>query len=157
MLVIALIANYVFHWETFSRIWISFLFYVGTSSYERRAQFITLEIWNGKVLCSYIFENCDNLWMKRDEVFLFHQGRSQDFDWAREVGKTGAHRILAGQGRLTKREHKLLWGPHNGVRVEKTLKTAFENVSKINYIALVSGHLKDIGYNLNPKYWKVRA
>ena len=83
-----------------------------------------------------IFENCGSLKIKRDEkVFLFHLGRSQD---------------LTGQGKLTKREHKLLRGPHNGARVEKILKIAFENVSKIDYIALVSGHLKDIGYSLNP-------
>ena len=68
--------------------------------------------------------------MKRDKkLFLFHQGRSQDFDEAGEVDKK---------------------------RVQ-TLKIAFENVSKIDYIALVSGHLKDIGYSLNPKYLKIRA
>ena len=56
------------------------------------------------------------------------------------------------QGGLTKRGQKHLRGPHNGVRLEKILKIAFENVPKSDYIALVSGHLKDIGYSLNPKY-----
>ena len=44
-----------------------------------------------------------------------------------------------GLGRLTKKGHKLL----------KILNTLFENVSKIDYIALVSGYLMDIGYSLN--------
>ena len=69
----------------------------------------------------------------------------------------GVARILTVQGRLRKRGQKLLWRPHNWVRVEKILKIAFENVSKIDYIALVSGHLKDNGYSLNPKYWNIWA
>ena len=69
----------------------------------------------------------------------------------------GVARILTRQGRLIKREHRLLRGPHNGVQVEKVLKIAFGSVSKIDYITLISGHLKDIGCSLNPKYWKIRA
>ena len=68
-----------------------------------------------------------------------------------------AVRILTEQGRLTKRGHKLLWGPHNGVQVKKVFKIAFENLSKIYYITLISCYLKDIGCSLNPKYWKIRA
>ena len=49
--------------------------------------------------------------MTRDEkVFLFHHGCSHYFDVAWEVDKEGT----------------------NGVRVEKILKTVFENVSKID-------------------------
>ena len=60
--------------------------------------------------------------------------------------------ILMELGRFTKRGHKLLRGPHNVVQMEKILKAVFENVSKIDYIALVSGYLKDIGYSLKLNY-----
>ena len=66
----------------------------------------------------------------------------------------GVARILTRQGKFTKRGHRFLWGPHNGAQVENILKLAFEKVSKINYILLVSGHLKNFGYSLNPKYRK---
>ena len=66
----------------------------------------------------------------------------------------GVARIIAGQRRLTKIGHKLLLGPHNGFREGKILKFDFENVSKIDYIILVSGHLKDIGYSLIPNIEK---
>ena len=39
----ALIANHVLYWETFSSIQTSFLFHMRISSYEIRAQCITLE------------------------------------------------------------------------------------------------------------------
>ena len=81
--------------------------------------------------------------MKRDEKFYFFI--------------RGVARILRGQRRLTKRGHKLLQGPHNGVQVEKVLKIAFENVSKTGYITVISGHLKAIGCSLNSKYKKIRA
>ena len=67
--------------------------------------------------------------MKREEkTFLFHQGRSWNFDGTEEIDK---------------REHKILRGPNNGVRLKKCLKVVFEYISKIDYIALVSGDLKE--------------
>ena len=131
----ALIPNFVIYWETFSRIWISFLFQVSTSSYERRARCITNLKWKSFIFIQYLRTVVTSK-LKEMKKFSF-------FIW-------GVARILTGQGKLTKREHKLLRGPHNGARVEKILKIAFENVSKIDYIALVSGHLKDIGCSLNP-------
>ena len=69
----------------------------------------------------------------------------------------GVAKILAGLGRLTKTGHKHLRGPHNGAWVNKILKITFENVSKMDYITLVSDYLMDIGYSLNLKYLKVRT
>ena len=120
-----------------------FLLHVSTSSYERRARCITLESETERF---YLHTNCRTVitseW-KEIKMFSF-------FIW-------GIARILTGQRSLTKRRHKLLRRPHNGLLVEKILKVVFENVSKIDYVAPVSGHLKDIGYSLNPKYWKTSA
>ena len=133
-----LIANYVVYWEMFSRIWISFLFHVRTSSYERRARCITLESETERFYVhTYLRTMITSEWKEMKKFSFFIRGVA---------------RILTGLRRLTKRGHKLLWEPHNVVRVEKIFKIAFENISKIDYIALVSGYIKDIGYSLKLKY-----
>ena len=124
VLVMALIANYVLYWETFSRIWTSFLFHVRTSSYERRAQFVTLESEISFYVHTYLRTVITSEWKEMKKFSFFIRGSA---------------RILTELGRLTKRGHKVLLGPHNGVQVEKILKSVFENNSKIDYIALVSG------------------
>ena len=121
----ALIANYVLYRETFSRIWISFLFHMGASSYERRAQCITLESETERFYVhTYLRIVMTSEWKEINFFSFFVRGVA----W-----------ILMGLGRLTKRGHKLL----------KILNTLFENVSKLDYIALVSGYLMDNGYSLN--------
>ena len=143
VLVMAVIANYVLYWETFLRMWISFLFHVSTSSYERRARCITLETETEMFhVHTYLRTVITSEWkeMKKFSFFI------------RSVA-----RILTGQGRLTKRGHKLLQRPHNGVQLEKVLKIVFENVSKVDFIIVISGDLKDIGCSLNPKHWEIRA
>ena len=116
----ALIANYVLYWETFQLMWTSFLFHVSTSSCERRARCITLESETERFYVhTYLRTAIISEW-KEIKKFSF---------FIRDVA-----RILTGQRRSTKRGHKL----------EKILIIFFENVFKIDYIALVFGHLRGL-------------
>ena len=120
-----------------------YLFHVSTSSYDCRARCVTLESETERFYVhTYLRTVITSEWKERKTLSFF----------IRSVA-----RILMGQRKLAQRRHKLLRRPYNRTRVEKILKIAFENVSKTDYIARVSGLLKDIEHSLSPKYWKIRA
>ena len=93
VLVMTLIAYYVLYWETFLRTWISFFFHVSTSSYECRARCITLEPETERLHIHTYLRTVITSERKETKTFSFFI--------------RGVARILMGQGRLTKRGHKL--------------------------------------------------
>ena len=107
---------------------------MSTSSYERRARCITNLKWKSFIFIQYLITVVTSK-LKEVEKFSF-------FIW-------GVARILTGQEKLTKREHKLLRGPHNGAREEKILKIAFENCPGFWSLKRYWVHFKSkSGYNV---------
>ena len=138
----ALIANYVLYWETFSRIWISFLFHVSTSSNEHRSQCITLESETEKFYVhTYLRTVITSEWKEMKKVFLFHQGHSKDFDGTGKVDKKRAQTFT-----------RTPWWGLSGENLENCLSKCLQN-----WLYCLGYRLKDIRYSLNPKYWKIKA
>lgn len=131
----ALTANYVLYWETFSRIWISFLFHVSTSSYKRRAQYITLESEKERFY-RYLKTVITSEWKEKKKLSFFIRGVA---------------RILTGQRRLTKESTKFYEGPIMGCDWRNFWNLSLNISLKLIILPWFLATWKKTGYSLNPK------